>query len=195
MHNHFAAAILMTMISAPQPASDCVPPAVELRQLAIKLRAENSDANDFLRALDSAMGVDTVFATMNPIHRITKADGLSVYLTGPYQSFRNAILDALRSREPMVTIEIPEGVAVTVLPEQISAPDVIKIVVERGGKAIAPLASSLAPTPMTTRRGAKAVLHSGTVLFPCSAFAPGEAVTVTVVPESGRNYQELARLK
>lgn len=54
---------------------------------------------------------------------------------------------------------------------------------------------------MTTRMGAKTVLHSGTVLHTCATFASGATVKVTVVSERGGNMvktvtsDELARFK
>lgn len=56
-----------------------------------------------------------------------------------------------------------------------------------------PLRTTLVPRQMVTRIGAKEVIHSGEVVYPLSAFAPGAGVTVTVVaiPASGPNITKI----
>jgi hypothetical protein len=77
-----------------------------------------------------------------------------------------------------------------VSPSRIDAPDIVKIVVERDGKVVAPRLSELKPTVLTTRMGAKALLHAGTIIYPCSAFDPDAAVRVIAIPEAGRTLSQ-----
>jgi hypothetical protein len=35
--------------------------------------------------------------------------------------------------------------------------------------------------------GAKAVIHAGAVLYPCSVFAAGARVKITAIPQTGNN--------
>jgi hypothetical protein len=84
-------------------------------------------------------------------------------------------------------VPIPPGFVVQVEPQQIDAADIIKLVVQRDGVAVAPLSGKLEPRSLKTRMGAERVIHAGTLFFPCSAFAAGATVTITAIPESGAN--------
>src|SRR4029077_20144788 len=118
-----------------------------------------------------------------------------------YYTFRLGLLEALRKKEPLGEGVVPLGVSVVVSPSRIDAPDIEKILVDRDPRPVTPIASSLKPTELVTAMGARRMLHAGTVMFPCSAFAPGAFVVITAIPASGENLvkvmqpEELRTLK
>lgn len=118
---------------------------------------------------------------------IVRSDDLYVLLQMPYAMYRQELIERMRKREPIESIPWSDDAVIRVAPTRINSPDVIKIIVERDGKEIAPTKNLLLPTPLQTAIGFKKVLHQGAVMFPRSAFAPGAKVTVTVIPESDRN--------
>jgi hypothetical protein len=173
--------------TSPAIKSDCSPSAAELRALASELYAKNPDTTEFLRALDNAVGVAPSATAFDRSLMVSSNDELTVLVLFPYYMFRTNLTEAIRKKESVGSAEVPPGVNVVVSPSQIDAPDIIKIVVERDGKTITPLATSLAPHELVTRMGAKRLIHAGEVLYQCSAFAPGANVTVTAIPDTGAN--------
>lgn len=182
-----------TPTRAGPPNSYCSPAgAADLRKLGNSLRASNADDSAFIQALDNAVlpGVNLVssLAMISPgVVTISFMDALSIFAVSPYGQYRTGLTEALRKRERIEGAEIPAGVQIAVSPSQIAAPDIIKIMVERDGKEVTQLANMLKLTELTTRMGAKEVIHSGFVLYPCSAFAAGATVTVTAIPRVGNN--------
>ena len=77
---------------------------------------------------------------------------------------------------------------VDVEPARIDAPDIIRIVVERGGTSVAPLENLLKPRTYMNGNGEQAVIHGGEVRFPLSAFAPGSPVTISAIPQAGAAF-------
>jgi hypothetical protein len=176
---------------APVIKADCSATfAREIRALAKDLYAKNPNNPVALAwALDQAVGVDPKSGTFQRAAAISlsSAGGLMVVAFFPYDTFRTSVLEAIRKKEPIGEGIVPLGVRVVVSPLNINAPDIIKITVERDGSSIAPTASSLKPTELTTALGAKKTVNAGEVTFPCSAFAPGASVTVTAIPAIGSN--------
>ena len=171
------------------PRFNCTPTAEKLHVEAARLRAQFADGNDFLRALDQSFGFDTVFLSTHPAMSVHSSDELSIFAVSPYVGYRVSLLEALRKRDPVDNLPVPAAFVVVVSPSRINAPDIVKIIVERDGKEIEPTINELRPTPLTTRLGARAVLHAGQALFPCSAFAPGAVVKVIAIPETGGNIE------
>src|SRR5436309_3170298 len=68
------------------------------------------------------------------------------------------------------------------------APAITRIVVQRNGQDVPPLANLLTPMTFTNGSGDQASLHGGEVRFPVAAFAPGGTVTVTAVPLAGTAF-------
>jgi hypothetical protein len=112
---------------------------------------------------------------------------LAIRVIGPVLRLRENASEAIRKLDPLDQVTWTDGVAVVVIVQQITAPDIVKIVVTRDGRNVDPWFNGLAPAEQTTRLGAKTILHEGTVLFPADAFNPGAPVTVTAIPASGRN--------
>ena len=170
------------------PVSDCRPQPAELKALARQYRERFPDADEFIRQLDEAVRGDLPTLDTGRLI-VTNSDAIHIAVMFPYAAYRVLLREALRKRESLDTVPVPSGIAVVVSPMQISAPDIIKVIVERDGRTMTPLENRLQPTPMTTPLGAKAIVHAGIVIYPCSAFAAGAGdVTVTAIPESGSNF-------
>lgn len=185
------------------PLGTCSPAAgADLRTLATTLRTTNPDDDDFIRALDKAVHPDLEGVTSSTdAVTVGFADGFLIQAVFPYGRYRSDLIEALRKKEPIEGALMLAAVEISVYPSRIDAPDIIRIVVERDGKAATPIANTLKPTEMITRWRVKAFLHAGGVLYPCSAFAAGAKVTVTAIPRNGSNFTktfssaELATLK
>jgi hypothetical protein len=201
--SHDRATVSAPVVSDTKPRvrSDCSPSATQLRKLAADIFAKHQDPTAFARALDVAVGVDPNASVPQRGAVVSYSDELTVLALFPYDTFRLSLLEALRKKEPIGQGEVPLGVRVVVSPSRIGAPDIDKIVVERDGQPVSPIASSLRPKEMVTRLGARERIHAGEVMFPCSAFAPGAVVVVTAIPAIGSNLvkvmqpEELRTLK
>lgn len=172
-----------------EPAStpECSPGGASLRMLARSLSAKYTDRTEFTRALDAAVGVDTTFADAHSSISISSRDALSISVRFPYQAYRESVLDALRKRDPIDAITVPSSVSVSVFVFRIDAPDIVKVVVERDGKVVPARLNQLKTRLLTTALGARALLHEGSVLYPCAAFDPDASVRVIAIPEAGSN--------
>jgi hypothetical protein len=82
-------------------------------------------------------------------------DGVYVSVVPPSWEYRLAVSEALRKRESPLTVAVPTRMRIDIRSDQIDAPNILKIIVERNDRMVAPLASTLRPTLMTTRLGAK----------------------------------------
>ena len=175
------------LAAPPAPVSDCNPKAEALKALAMSLRSKHPDANEFIIALDKAMGVDTARMTTGILDRsvVFSSDDLMITLMMPYETYRFFLMEAARKREPLESVSVIPGVTVYVSPSRIGSPDIIKLIVERNGVVVPPIESALAPAPFETRMGARETIHQGAVVYNCSTFAPGADITITGVPETG----------
>jgi len=160
---------------------------MELRAVATQLVAQYGDTIELYRGLDKVVGIETAYVNRLPFVEIVNMEGLVVALRPPYLVFREGISEALRKREPVDRVPLPLGVTISIVPTRIDALDIIKVILERDGKQIEPLASSLRPSEFATQLGAKTTLHSGTIIYPCTAFLPDAKVVVTAIPEIGSN--------
>lgn len=177
---------------APPASSGCTPSDADIRAATKTARAANpKDSKAFLQALDAAVGVKFGNSpSVIGIYKVFHSDQISVLVIPRYVGYRFALEEQLRKMESLDDVPIPDGYRVDVSPSQISAPDIIKVVVERDGEVVAPLRSTLEPHTFTTRMGAKITAHAGGVMYACSAFQPQNEVVVTAIPESGRNLVE-----
>jgi hypothetical protein len=150
-------------------------------------RAKN-DLNAFSASFLAAAGkIAPEFAGPK---NVSRSDALNIFISGPLGFFFAEARERVRKFEPLAPPPTwSTGIHVIVQPQQIDAPDIEKIVVQRNGALVAPVRTALATSEMTTRMGAKRVIHSGEVVYPLSAFEPGAGVSVTVIaiPMSGSN--------
>ena len=114
-------------------------------------------------------------------------NGLAIVATGPVAELELAAKERVRKFQPLGALLWTTGVTISVIPSTITAPDIERLVLQRAGVQIAPISTSLVPKELVTRMGAKASLHTGDVVFPLSAFAPGVTVTLTAIPAAGSN--------
>jgi hypothetical protein len=121
---------------------------------------------------------------------IAQSSDLTILASGPLGYFFAEGREKIRKFEPLNPPPAwSSGIHILVQPMTIHAPDIEKIVVQRNGAIIAPSATSLHPTEKATLMGAKRMIHEGEVVFPLSAFEPGDAVHVTIIaiPSTGSN--------
>lgn len=113
---------------------------------------------------------------------------LIVNVTGPVWRYGTAVAERVRK-----FIAAPAAVAwnptysVAIVPRQIDAPDIERVIVQRNGVQVSALNTSLKPQTMITKMGAKTTINAGVVNFPASAFTPDKSVEVkvTLIPAVG----------
>ena len=162
--------------------------ASAVRALAREAEAEGrGDKNEIVMALDKRVRARWGDFESFPV-TIARREDVSIILSTPFMTYRRALAEYLRMEDPLARIPWIPTAVVTVSPIQIGAPDITEIVVERGGKAVAPAENLLKPMSFTNGSGDTAVIHAGEVRFPMSAFAPGATVTVRAVPKTGASF-------
>jgi hypothetical protein len=161
------------------------------KALALASATANGNDHEFTSRFDKEIkkiAPDYDYDPMNARLVLGSLTGaLAIPITGPVGRFRAIAATAIRKLDSLDNVPWVDGVAVQVVILQITAPDIVKIVVTRDGRNIEPLQNNLIASEQTSRTGAKTILHQGPVFFPTSAFDPGATVVVTAVPESGRN--------
>lgn len=173
-------------------ATVCRPSATELLEIGKKLRAEHSDLNAFIIALDRAIGIDTARASRGEDGSIDLApytSDIGIRVSYPPVLFRFLVMEAIRRREPVESVVVPNAVTVSVSVLRLGAPNIERVLVERNTKPVAAITGALRPTTQRSALGASVVLNEGTLAFPCSAFAPGATVNVVAIPTSGANFE------
>jgi hypothetical protein len=121
---------------------------------------------------------------------ISQSEALSVLISGPLGYIFAEARERVRKFESLIPPpKWSDGIHIIVQPKQIDAPDIEKFVVQRNGNVVAPLRTALVVSEMSTRMGAKRMIHGGEVTYPLSAFEPGAGVNVKVIaiPASGSN--------
>jgi hypothetical protein len=113
---------------------------------------------------------------------IVRNEDLLVAVTAPYLSFRNSLIDMLRSGRSLNRAVWINMVTVTVTPRRLGAPDVDSVAVTRNNQTVLPSKNALRSMRFSSGTGQEGVLHAGDVGFPPSAFAPGGTVVMTLTP-------------
>jgi len=174
--------------------------AGRIRELARNAQAKATDPTELVLALDASVHAEWGDFESFPISIVRRED-LAVLLTTPYMAYRRTLANYLRINRPLDEIPWVAAAVVDVEPARIDAPDIIRIVVERGGTSVAPLEDLLKPRTYMNGNGEQAVIHGGEVRFPLSAFAPGAPVTIAAIPQAGAalamslNDEQLRTLK
>lgn len=145
------------------------------------------DKNEIVMALDKRVRARWGDFESFPI-TIVRREDLNIVLSTPFMTYRRTLAEYLRMEDPLAKIPWIPTAVVTVSPGQLGAPDITQVVVERGGKAVAPAENLLKPMSFTNGSGDTAVIHAGEVRFPMSAFAPGASVTVKAIPKTGASF-------
>jgi hypothetical protein len=190
IHNtHVRAAVhllLAVAAAAGGPAqSGDRPTASAIRALTREAQSEGKgDSSAIVLALDRRVRARWGDFESFPVS-IVRRQEITISLATPYMSYRRALIEHLRMREPLTAIPWVETAVVSVNPERLEAPDITRVVVRRGGEEIAPAKNLLRPMSFTNGRGDTASLHAGEIHYPISAFAPGALVSISAIPASG----------
>ena len=146
--------------------------------------------------------VKSVMPTYEPFIPINLTDGVVITASGPTGMFQTLLTEQFRKFEPLDKVPFEQFVGVTVSPDTLNSPDIIKVVVVRNAQApINATRSMLIARDMTNAMGAKTSKHAGTAYFSLDVFASDAKITIIAVPESGANIikdltpAELARLR
>jgi len=119
---------------------------------------------------------------------IVRREDLSIILSTPLMTYRRTLAEYLRMGDALERIPWIPTAVVTISPSRLESPDIVRVVVERGGKPVPPAENLLKPMAFTNGSGDSARIHAGEVRFPMSAFAPGAPVKITAVPASGESF-------
>ena len=174
--------------------------AGRIRELARNAQAKAADPTEIVLTLDASVHAEWGDFESFPISIVRRED-LAVLLTTPYMAYRRTLANYLRINRPLDEIPWVAAAVVDVEPARIDAPDIIRIVVDRGDASVAPLEDLLKPRTYMNGNGEQAVIHGGEVRFPLSAFAPGAPVTIAAIPQAGAalamslNDEQLRTLK
>lgn len=167
------------------PPTPCSPPLTEVRQLVERTFAETKDAAQTLAVAKQALHLNEMGLS------IATTEDIDIAAVSAHAAYYTGLSEALRKRDPIAEIPMAPGdILINVKALTINAPNIEKVIVERGGEMVKPTLSTLKPETMATRLGAKFVTSEGVVAFPCSAFVAGAPVVVTAIPSSGTNFEK-----
>jgi hypothetical protein len=144
-------------------------------------REAKGDATELVLALDRRVRGRWGDFESFPVS-IVRSDDLLVSLTAPYMSFRNSVIDMLRTGRPINRAVWVNAVIVAVTPQRLGGPDIESVVVSRNGRPVEPVKSSLRPMRFSSGTGEEGVLHAGDISFPTATFSTGARVAVTLTP-------------
>jgi hypothetical protein len=116
---------------------------------------------------------------------IVEGEDLLVTLVAPYLSYRNSLVDMLRSGRPIDQAVWTSMVVVEIAPRRLSAADIESVVLSRDGQTIASLKNAVRPMSFSNGTGEERMIHAGEVGFAPSAFSPGAHVVLTLTPHDG----------
>jgi hypothetical protein len=165
-------------------AQSCAPSIQELKNIVTQSVAKHYSPQHVVATVDRAIGLGS---PSRSILFVTSGRTLFLGVQGPAQAYRSALEEAFRRGQPTDGVTVSPDVMVVVWPRTITAPNIVKVMLERDGVAIVPRTNTLRPTQLATAFGGNAVLSRGIVTFPCTAFMPNATVTLTAIPEHGRN--------
>jgi hypothetical protein len=112
-------------------------------------------------------------------------EDLLVTVAAPYMSFRNRLIDMLRSGRPIDQAVWTSVVVVAITPRRIGAVDIESVVLSRDGRTVAPVRNAVRPMRFSSGTGEERAIHAGEVGFSAAAFSPGGHVVLTLTPRSG----------
>lgn len=174
------------VIARAQRREPMTPSAV--RAMTKEAEAEGrGDKNEVVLALDRRVRARWGDFESFPI-TIVRREDLSIVLSTPFMTYRRTLAEYLRMGDALERLPWIPTAVVTISPSRLEAPDIVRVVVERNGKAVAAAENLLKPMSFTNGSGDAAVIHAGEVRFPMSAFAPGATVTIAAVPAAGASF-------
>jgi hypothetical protein len=165
-----------------------LPTASAVRTMARDAQAEaRGDNSAVVIALDRRVRARWGDFETFPVSIVRRQD-LTIYLATPYMSYRRALIEHLRMREPLTAIPWIDAAVITVSPERIDAPDVTAVTVSRDGREVKPVKSQLRVMQFSDGSGNSASLHAGEIHFAMTAFAPGAVVVIRTLSASGEPF-------
>jgi len=189
-----------TIVSAQTPRREPMTPAVVRALTKEAESAARGDKNEVVLGLDSRVRARWGDFESFPV-TIVRREDLSIVLSTPFMTYRRALAEFLRMNDSLDKIPWVPTAVITISPGRLEAPDILRVVVERDGKEIAPAENLLKPMAFTNGSGDSAMIHAGEVRFPMSAFASGASVKIAAVPAKGDSFtlelddSQLATLK
>lgn len=200
-----AAAILAC---AAAPAAQTAAPAVtEAQARAWAAAAEKQARGDvtvFSKVFEAS--VRTVLPTYSsksvtdPVI-LSRGDGFAIFAIGQIQAFHGVAVQNVRKMEPVASSPWPAGVMVSIVIDNINAPNFEKVVLKKNGETVTPTADEFKPEVMTTALGAQRTVRDGYLCFDPAIFEQGADITITAIPEVGSNLvhkltdKEIAKLR
>ena len=120
-----------------------LPTADQIRALTRDVQAaRHDDKSDLVLDLDARVRARWGDFETFPLS-IVRQESLSVVLTTPFMRYRSSLTAYLKIDRPLADLPWIDGVVVSVEPLRIDAPDVARVVIERGGRAVPPLENQL----------------------------------------------------
>lgn len=150
----------------------------------------NGDTDAFNKVFTSLVRIFATTYRVDPFYTdliLFNEKGVTITLNGQVSQFQTMTAEYLRRMLPIESVPWPCGATIDVLPRELGALDIERIVVRRNGRVVAPLADWLTPTPLTTRAGVSFIVHAGSVCYSPATFDPSGVVVVTAIPVVGRN--------
>jgi hypothetical protein len=183
-----ACAIVLALISSIRADAQQLTKAMvdEMLDFAKAAQSTSSTPTDAVRTFEAKC--EDRFGAAAPMY-LVESKSIRVALVTPMMVVRIEIASHLRKMEPLGTVSAATGVGIRVEPLRIDSMDVANIVVTRDRQRVEPIRSTLTSQVLHTAAGATVSKHAGVILFPETAFAPGAAVHVSVIPEAGQNAE------
>jgi hypothetical protein len=178
-------AVLISALASASTSGQTREPITEsrVRELARQAaRDRRGDPTEIVLALDQRVRERWGDFESFPL-TIVGGEDLLVTVTAPYMSFRNSLVDMLRSGRPIEGAMWTNMVLVAISPRRLGAADIESVGVSRNDRPVAPIRNALRPMRFSSGTGEEGVLHAGDVGFPPSAFAPGATVVMTLMPK------------
>lgn len=187
VHRAALAVVVGLLAATALPSAQPRSPMNEAQVRALARRAQASakgDATALVLGLDQLVRDAWGEFESFPISVVRRED-LLVTLSTPYMSYRQRVIDALRTSRPIDGAAWVDTTVLSVNPARLTSPDIERVVVTRDGREVAPVAGRLRPMTFSNGSGEQGTLHAGDVHWPVSAFAPGAAVTATLHVRGG----------
>src|SRR4051812_10408219 len=101
-------------VASSQVANSCKPSVASLRQIAGRVWSETHDGNRVVSAIDREFGV-TATDLLRPISLDNwDHEGLTFTLNFPGRMYRDLLVEALRKRDPIESLTVPDVVVINV---------------------------------------------------------------------------------
>jgi hypothetical protein len=170
----------LTAASAPAQTRDMMSEARVRDFVRQAARDAKGDPTEIVLALDRRVRERWGDFETFPL-TIVQSEDLLVSVTAPFMSFRNSLVDLLRSGRPLDRAVWAGAVTIAVAPRRLGAADIESVIVSRNDRSVPPIKNALRPMRFSSGTGEEGVLHAGEIGFPPSAFSPGADVVLRLI--------------